>query len=137
MTNGNGNGNGGLRLRERVGEAGEKMRTSSLWESVFRPGSPLQAGLHRHPPQPLLRDHEQRALPPAPGEGEAARSPALIHAVLGGLSFFLFILLTITGIFLMFYTHLTATQAYADAQALSTSVAFGSLVRNMHRWGAT
>ena len=49
MTNGNGNGNGGLRLRERVGEAGEKMRTSSLWESVFRPGSPLQAGLHRHP----------------------------------------------------------------------------------------
>ena len=56
---------------------------------------------------------------------------------LGGLSFFLFILLTITGIFLMFYYRPTATQACADAQGLSTSVAFGPLVRNMHRWGRT
>ena len=30
-------------------------------------------GLHRQPPQPVLRDHEQRALPPSPGEGEAPR----------------------------------------------------------------
>ena len=55
---------------------------------------------------------------------------------LGGLSFFLFILLTITGIFLMFYYTPAAEVAYADMQALSTDVAFGSLVRNMHRWGA-
>jgi quinol-cytochrome oxidoreductase complex cytochrome b subunit len=55
---------------------------------------------------------------------------------LGGLSFFLFILLTITGIFLMFYYTPTAELAYSDMEALSTSVAFGSLVRNMHRWGA-
>ena len=55
---------------------------------------------------------------------------------LGGLSFFLFILLTITGIFLMFYYTPSAQTAYADIEALSTNVAFGSLVRNMHRWGA-
>ncbi len=55
---------------------------------------------------------------------------------LGGLSFFLFILLTITGIFLMFYYTPTAERAYLDIQALSTDVAFGSLVRNLHRWGA-
>jgi len=55
---------------------------------------------------------------------------------LGGLSFFLFILLTITGIFLMFYYRPTSPAAFEDIQALSTNIAFGQLVRNMHRWGA-
>ena len=55
---------------------------------------------------------------------------------LGGLSFFLFILLTITGIFLMFFYRPTDVQAYTDVQSLATSVAFGQLVRNLHRWGA-
>jgi quinol-cytochrome oxidoreductase complex cytochrome b subunit len=54
---------------------------------------------------------------------------------LGGLSFFLFIVLTITGIWLMFYFRPTEL-AYVDIQTLQTSIAFGSLVRNMHRWGA-
>jgi quinol-cytochrome oxidoreductase complex cytochrome b subunit len=54
---------------------------------------------------------------------------------LGGLSFFLFILLTVTGIFLMFFYRPTAAQAWNDIYALQTSVTFGLLVRNMHRWG--
>jgi quinol-cytochrome oxidoreductase complex cytochrome b subunit len=36
----------------------------------------------------------------------------------------------------MFYYTPTGELAYSDTAALSTSVAFGSLVRNMHRWGA-
>jgi quinol-cytochrome oxidoreductase complex cytochrome b subunit len=36
----------------------------------------------------------------------------------------------------MFYYTPSAETAYADIEALSTNVAFGSLVRNMHRWGA-
>ena len=40
---------------------------------------------------------------------------------LGGLTFFLFILLTITGIFLMFYYTPSAETAYADIEALSTN----------------
>src|SRR6266536_2539339 len=59
---------------------------------------------------------------------------------LGGLSFFLFILLTITGIFLMFFYRPTAglgqELAYNDMQSLSTTVFFGQLMRNMHRWAA-
>jgi quinol-cytochrome oxidoreductase complex cytochrome b subunit len=59
---------------------------------------------------------------------------------LGGLSFFLFILLTITGIFLMFFYRPTAdiggAQAFTDMQSIRTSVFFGDLVRNLHRWGA-
>ena len=55
---------------------------------------------------------------------------------LGGLSFFLFILLTVTGIFLMFFYRPTAAQAWDDIYTLQTSVTFGLLVRNMHRWAA-
>ena len=59
---------------------------------------------------------------------------------LGGLSFFLFILLTITGIFLMFFyrpmADIGGAQAYTDMQNIRTSVFFGDLVRNLHRWGA-
>ena len=55
---------------------------------------------------------------------------------LGGLCFFLFILLTVTGIFLMFFYRPTAAQAWDDIYTLQTSVTFGLLVRNMHRWGA-
>ena len=55
---------------------------------------------------------------------------------LGGLSFFLFIVLTVTGIFLMFFYRPTTALAWNDISTLHTSVAFGLLVRNMHRWAA-
>jgi quinol-cytochrome oxidoreductase complex cytochrome b subunit len=45
-------------------------------------------------------------------------------------------LLTVTGIFLMFFYRPTAAQAWSDIKTLHTSVAFGLLVRNMHRWAA-
>ena len=44
-------------------------------------GLDLPQGLHRQPPQPLLRDHELGAVPPAPGEGEAPRGEGQLHAV--------------------------------------------------------
>ena len=43
----------------------------------------LPSGLHRQPPEPLLRDHEQRAVPPSSGEGEAAHGEGVVHAVPG------------------------------------------------------
>jgi quinol-cytochrome oxidoreductase complex cytochrome b subunit len=55
---------------------------------------------------------------------------------LGGLTFFLFILLTVTGIFLMFFYRPSTEVVYADMVELQTSVAFGQLVRNLHRWAA-
>ncbi|MBA3291723.1 MAG: cytochrome b N-terminal domain-containing protein [Actinobacteria bacterium] len=55
---------------------------------------------------------------------------------LGGLSFFLFILLTITGIYLMFFYRPAVEIVYEDMQRLHTQVSFGLLVRNLHRWGA-
>lgn len=55
---------------------------------------------------------------------------------MGGLSFLLFLVETVTGILLMFYYHPTATQAYMDIKSLEFDVPFGMLLRNMHRWGA-
>ena len=48
---------------------------------------------------------------------------------LGGISFFLFLALTVTGVYLMFFYVPSVTRAYQDIQAIENSVAFGSLHR--------
>ena len=55
---------------------------------------------------------------------------------MGGLSLYLFLVLTLTGVFLMFYYHPTKGQAYQDIMYLHNDVPFGGLLRNMHRWAA-
>jgi quinol-cytochrome oxidoreductase complex cytochrome b subunit len=55
---------------------------------------------------------------------------------LGGLSFFMFLVLVMTGVLLMFYYVPSADQAYASMQEIEGSVTFGQLMRNMHRWAA-
>jgi quinol-cytochrome oxidoreductase complex cytochrome b subunit len=54
---------------------------------------------------------------------------------MGGLSFFLFLLETVTGIMLMFYYRPTTAHAYNDILALREHVPLGFL-RELHRWGA-
>jgi quinol-cytochrome oxidoreductase complex cytochrome b subunit len=55
---------------------------------------------------------------------------------LGLISFFLFVILTLTGVLLMFYYVPSTTQAYGRMLDLRSSVAFGVILRNMHRWAA-
>ncbi len=55
---------------------------------------------------------------------------------LGGLSFYLFLILTVTGILLMFYYRPDSILAYQDMKDLSFAVTLGGLLRNMHRWSA-
>ncbi|MEX0737281.1 MAG: DUF4405 domain-containing protein, partial [Bacteroidota bacterium] len=55
---------------------------------------------------------------------------------MGGITFLLFIVLTITGVILMFYYRPTAQYAYEDMKYLMNDVPFGPLMRNMHRWAA-
>ena len=118
----------------------KRVQDNVVWKSIFRPGSIYRKGY-----RDTSRD---RAL--------AAMNNVLYHLhpvkvkrhglkltytyCLGGSSFFLFILLTITGIFLMFFYTPAAGAgtelAYADMQELRDSVAFGDLMRNMHRWSA-
>src|SRR5271167_1708771 len=55
---------------------------------------------------------------------------------LGGISFLLFLILTVTGVLLMFYYRPTVDLAYRDMKDLEFAVTLGTLMRNMHRWGA-
>ena len=55
---------------------------------------------------------------------------------MGGITFFLFIILTYTGVLLMFYYHPTKVQAFRDVLYLEHDVPFGKILRNMHRWAA-
>ncbi|MBI4459721.1 MAG: cytochrome b N-terminal domain-containing protein [Acidobacteria bacterium] len=55
---------------------------------------------------------------------------------MGGITFYLFIVLTVTGVLLMFYYHPSKIQAFRDILYLEHDVPFGKLLRNMHRWGA-
>jgi len=55
---------------------------------------------------------------------------------LGGLTFFLFLVETITGLLLMFYYRPVPEYAYVDMKTLAYAVQFGTVLRNLHRWGA-
>jgi len=121
---------------DRVKEANEKLWGSQLAESILRPGSPFKKGYSDSPRNRsyVVMNNVLYHLHPVKVKRHGVRLSYTL--CLGGLSFFLFILLTITGIFLMFYYTPSAETAYADIEALSTNVAFGSMVRNLHRWGA-
>src|SRR2546427_13116610 len=53
---------------------------------------------------------------------------------LGGLSFFLFIVLTVTRLYLMFYYVPSINHAHHDMCDLQFVVTFGRPIRNIHRW---
>jgi len=131
-----GNDNGRVGLRDRLSTAGDNLRQSQVWGSIFRPGSPFRHGYSDSPRNRsyVIMNNVLYHLHPVKVKRHGVRLSYTL--CLGGLSFFLFILLTITGIFLMFYYRPTSPAAFNDIAALSTDVAFGQLVRNMHRWGA-
>jgi len=106
------------------------VKESSLWRSLFRQPYPTTSRtralavmnnvfLHLHPVR--VKKHAVRYT---------------YTFCLGGVSFFLFLVLTVTGVYLMFFYVPSVTRAYQDILSIENSVAFGSFVRNMHRWGA-
>ena len=117
----------GRSLGDRLYDGAFKNR---LWKSIFRSGYPntprnqmlavaTNVFLHLHPTR-IHRTHVK-----------------ITHTFcLGGLSFFLFLGLTITGVLLMFYYVPSVERAYGDILALDTDVRFGKLMRNLHRWMA-
>ena len=112
------------------GDVVRAVKETNLWRSLFRQPYPTTSRtralavmnnvfLHLHPVR--VKRHAVRYT---------------YTFCLGGTSFFLFLVLTITGLYLMFFYVPSVSRAYQDIQAISSSVAFGDLVRNMHRWGA-
>ncbi len=113
-----------------LGVIANKVFQNYVWQSIFRSGYPntprnqmlavaTNVFLHLHP----TRIHKTHV--------------KITHTYcLGGLSFFLFLGLTVTGVLLMFYYVPSVERAYTDIAALETNVRYGSLMRNMHRWMA-
>ena len=122
--------------KEKLGELDDKIRGSQAWNSIFRPGSVFRKGYSDSPRNRsyVIMNSVLYHLHPVKVKRHAVKVSYTL--CLGGLSFFLFILLTITGIFLMFFYRPTSAQAWNDIYTLQTSVTFGLLVRNMHRWAA-
>ena len=134
--NGNGNGHGRRTPGERLVEVGDQIRGSQVWSSIFRPGSIFRKGYTDSPRNRsyVIMNSVLYHLHPVKVKRHAVKVSYTL--CLGGLSFFLFILLTVTGIFLMFFYRPTAAAAWPSVRTLETAVTFGSLVRNMHRWAA-
>jgi len=127
-------------LRERAEKAMKDLpgniQGSQAWNSIFRPGSIFRKGYSDSPRNRsyVIMNSVLYHLHPVKVKRHAVKVSYTL--CLGGLSFFLFILLTVTGIFLMFFYRPTSANAWQDIKTLETAVTFGSLVRNMHRWGA-
>jgi quinol-cytochrome oxidoreductase complex cytochrome b subunit len=108
----------------------DKLFHNYVWRSIFRSGYPntprnqmlvvaTNVFLHLHPTR-IHRTHVK-----------------ITHTYcLGGLTFFMFLALTVTGVLLMFYYVPSVDRAYTDVAALQTNVRFGQLMRNLHRWTA-
>ena len=130
----------GERMAAQLSKLVDTVQGSQAWASIFRPGSIFRKGYSDSPRNRsyVIMNSVLYHLHPVKVKRHAVKVSYTL--CLGGLSFFLFILLTVTGIFLMFFyrpmADLGGAQAYTDMQAISTSVFFGDLVRNLHRWGA-
>jgi quinol-cytochrome oxidoreductase complex cytochrome b subunit len=119
-----------LEIKE-TGQAGKPAPLAqSIWQSVFRnpwPSTDLERSstsftnffLHIHP----VKVHKNTLRP-------------TYTLGLGLISFFLFMILVVTGILLMFYYVPSTSQAYDRMLDLRGTVAFGIFLRNMHRWSA-
>ena len=111
-----------LTFRERIKDTavglGDSLKGSQFWSSIFRPGSPFRKGYSDSPRNRayVVMNNVLYHLHPVKVKRHGVRLSYTL--CLGGLSFFLFIVLTITGIWLMFYFRPTGELAYVDIQAL-------------------
>ena len=103
---------------------------AQLWGSVFRHGLPTNDKVAARTALTNFFLH----IHPVRVKKSAVRVSYTL--CLGGLSFFLFILLTITGLFLMFYYIPSVDSAYQNVKDLQFVAVFGDIIRNMHRWAA-
>src|SRR5678815_4068923 len=104
---------------------------TQLWKSIFRVSHDRSDPRNR---SLAVLSNVFLHLHPAKINRDAVRYPFTWG--MGGITFYLFIVLTFTGVLLMFYYHPTKVQAFRDILYLENDVPFGKLLRNMHRWGA-
>jgi quinol-cytochrome oxidoreductase complex cytochrome b subunit len=101
-----------------------------LWKSVFRHSWPDSARTRS------LATMSNVFLHLHPTTIRRASLKVTYTFCLGGLSFFFFLVLTISGVMLMFYYVPSVTEAWQNIKDLQTVVFAGQFLRNMHRWAA-
>src|SRR5687767_7307085 len=121
-------------------EMKKRTQDNVIWKSIFRPGSIYRKGYRDTSRDRALATMNNVSYHLHPVKVKRHGLKLTYTFCLGGLSFFLFVLLTITGIYLMFFyrpaVDLTSAPVYQDMKDLSQAITFGQLVRNMHRWAA-
>ena len=112
MANGNGSNGSGKSLAKVLDNVDDKVRGSQAWTAIFRPGSVFRRGYTDSPRNRsyVIMNNVLYHLHPVKVKRHAVKVSYTL--CLGGLSFFLFILLTVTGIFLMFFYRPTAAAAW-------------------------
>src|SRR5437660_12722373 len=118
----------------------DKVRETEVWKSIFRPGSIFRKGYRDTSRDRSLAMMNNVLYHLHPVKVKRHGLKLTYTFCLGGLSFFLFTILTITGIYLMFFyrpsVDLQSAQGYKDMQDLSQAITCGQLVRNMRRSAA-
>src|SRR5690242_21880850 len=115
------------KLKNAPAEIGQYITETQLYRSVFRVGVPdsdrkrmlVMLGsvfLHLHPVKVRKSGIRMR-----------------YTWCMGGITFFLFLVLTFTGLLLMFYYRPTLEYAYVDIRDLREQVPLGTM-REIHRW---
>ena len=113
-----------------IGSILDSLRATRVWKSVFRRGP---ARTNRTRSLAIFGNIFLHMLPVKVRE-KSLRVRATHY--LGSLSFLLFVLLTVTGVLLMFYYHPAVPQAYHDMKDLQFVVSNGLFLRNLHRLAA-
>lgn len=108
---------------------GETIRNSQVWKSVFRHPMPID---RRNRIVVMLTNFFLHLHPVSVKKQGIALSYTWC---MGGVTFFLFLVETITGVLLMFYYRPTLEWAYYDILALRDVTSLG-ILRELHRWGA-
>ena len=108
---------------------GEIIRNSQIWKSIFRHPLPLD---RRNRIAVILHNFFLHLHPVSIRKQGIALS---FTWCMGGITFFLFLVETVTGVMLMFYYRPTADLAYQDMLDLRDVASMG-ILRELHRWGA-
>ena len=107
-----------------------RLRETKVWKSIFRRGPALT---NRTRSVAIFGNLFLHFLP-VKVRDKSLRVRATYY--LGSLTFFLFLLLIVTGVLLMFYYHPAVPQAYQDMKDLRFVVSNGLFLRNLHRIAA-
>src|SRR5881392_3068555 len=108
---------------------GDYIRDSQIWKSIFRHPAPYD---RRNRVVVMLTNFFLHLHPVSIKQQGIALSYTWC---MGGITFFLFLVETITGVLLMFYYRPTLEWAFNDILALRDVTTLG-IMREIHRWGA-